>query len=393
MSTREHEGRLLWQRGRRLVTGALLLALLQLPIAVPRADAIPDGSHISTRPTLWAPNYAESQMGYKAWGNVAYFFTWHSDQSPQGLKSYGPEWGFELPSLEIGWKRTGWAGCRTTNSLNGSSGFPSDVYRGVDYTEDSGDAVLFVGDMQKMKLDQISNPGRIYSAWWGCGGGNFVPTSRPYFNVSIGNQNRPAASYTHATLNYVPGESGHHGFPSTNPAPGMTATTQMLTPWTRGGNFERGVSNWAAHGTTADQICGTADQGYCFVRAYGNNTGVAWLYTADFTWNRTAQEGQAWRYLPIGSNTGLQYEGAFRCRSAFNSSPCYVDIWLKGRNGLSWDASRDAVVKRIPNDDKWYFVLNDALGGAGGQTEVFDLWINTRGRVLDVDAQWVSSDY
>jgi hypothetical protein len=80
--------------------------------------------------------------------------------------------------------------------------------------------------------------------------------------------------------------------------------------------------------------------------------------------------------------TGFQYEGAFRCRASLNSSNCKVTVWLKGRNGLAWGATKHARSYTIPRDDKWSFVLDDAIGGAGGNTDVFDLWINAQGFML-----------
>lgn len=44
----------------------------------------------------------------------------------------------------------------------------------------------------------------------------------------------------------------------------------------------------------------------------------------------------------------------------------------------------------IAPDARWYYVVVDDWP-VGGNTDIFELYINTRGRHLDIDTQWVSS--
>lgn len=219
----------------RFPTAAVLSVVFLVTMLGP-AWAIPDGAPNENRPTLWSPTYMQTQVGYQPWGNVAYYFRWEGDTAPTSMASYA-ESEFSRPSAEFGWKSTGWSGCRTTESLFGTSGFPSGVYVGVDYTEDAGDAVLFVGDMVTLRPDQRVNPGKLYGAWWGCGPGQFAPADA-VFNAAMGSGNRPFNSNTVATLNYVPNEVSASSFPYTHPDPANHHVSHMQLPWLPEGNFE-----------------------------------------------------------------------------------------------------------------------------------------------------------
>lgn len=118
----------------------------------------------------------------------------------------------------------------------------------------------------------------------------------------------------------------------------------------------------------------------------------SFLYIRGVALNETSPMNEPLQRLPIGANTGFQYEGAFRCPYDENPSPCLVDVWLKGSH-RDWNAETDRRPVSVPNDGEWHFVLDDALGGAGGPTNQFDLWLGTYGRAIDIDSQWVSSDY
>ena len=353
-----------------------------------------DGSPIGhKRPTLWAPTYAQSQMGYEGWGNVAYWFNWDLAENPSALRAWVRPWDME--SLEIGWKSTGGDNCSNSNAPN-TAGFPDNVFVGVDATESDDDAILFVGNMDVVAFDQQANPGKVYSAWWSCSG-PFDPNSSPfpYFQVQAGSTDRWWSSFAHATLTYIPSEEGRAAFPSTNPDPNDHATAMMDAPWIGNPNFEGGTSesSWYRQASDARRLCSGAspNEGNCylFVDALGS---PSWIAQTGVTVKNQANQttGGAFTRMQIGSNTNFQYEGAFRCPTLWNTTDCVVTIWLKGDNGTGWNYSQHARTITIPRDDQWYFTAIDDWA-AGGDTSTFSLWINTNGHDLDVDSQWVSS--
>jgi len=95
----------------------------------------------------------------------------------------------------------------------------------------------------------------------------------------------------------------------------------------------------------------------------------------------------------LAQRTGnsLQYNGHFRCPREQNGLNCSVDVWLRLRDGGGWEEA-DRRSFNIANDGAWNYVAYDDWPDAGG-TDVWELWINARRGVLDVDTQWVSSGY
>lgn len=362
------------------------------------AIAIGEGDPYYNRPSLWAPAFIYAEMGYENYGNVYYQFQWDLERNPSSLVAWDNPNASEARSLEIGYKPTGGDNCRKLGGgLNGSGGFPAGVYIGPDFTEDPTDAVLFVGDMGVMAADQRANRAKLYGAWWSCNG-PFNPGQNPSYNVQMGKGTRPLNSDSKAQMNYVPAEQGGRGFPSVNPSPGAHTSTWMYAPWTVDWNFENGSQpwkngddDWGTLNATKTRNCnqfGPVD-GVCYDFIQPAGAGQAWLYQAPLVANSVAPEGQAAVRLDIGANTGLQYEGLFRCPSGHNIGVCGIDIWVKGQS-RGWNEATDKRTYNISADDRWYYVLRDNFP-AGGATTAVDLGIGTFAKI-DVDSQWVSGD-
>ncbi|MGI8427547.1 MAG: hypothetical protein ACR2FO_09280 [Actinomycetota bacterium] len=337
-------------------------------------------------------------MGYESWGNVAYFFQWKLDVMPDSLTAWENKSQSNAESLEVGWKRTGGADCNRTlfsffgsGPFNGTAGFPAAVSTYVDFTEANDDAVLFVADMDVVAADQRANPNKLYSAWWNCAG-PFMPSQRPYFNVQQGGGEHPSTSFSNGQLNYVPAEHGSKGFPDLNPQYGTHKSTGMYAPWTvYNANFETGTAGWYTGAASQEWLCsgGAGGAGACYLRVHPTGPSPNWAYTSMYVANSVAYEEQGYTRLTTGSATGFQYEGMHRCPSSYNSSNCVYDLWLKPRNGSGWDPAKDRRSFVVPNDNRWYYILVDDWS-AGGPTDIVDLYHDTRGKVLDIDSQWVS---
>lgn len=372
-------------RRKSLILSLCLCMAATFAVAAP-AQAVNMSSLPYTRPSIWAPTDIQAQMGYEGWGNVAYWVGWDLALSPGSLWAWENELTSMAYSLEIGYKPTGGDNCRQLlGGLNGKAGYPDAAYVGPDYTEDPTDAVLFIGDMDVVAPDQRANPTRDYAAWWSCASA-FNPSVGPAYNVQQGTAERPFLSDSRAQMNYVPAEKGSAGFPALNPWDGFHQSTAMRAPWTRDWSFEQGSTGWSSDFVSSGRACGGAGDGSCYLIVGSSTSPETWVRHQGWTLNQVAPEGGSWAFLNIGGNTGFQYEGWFRC---FHSTTCVVDIWLRGQTGQAWDPARHKRSVSIPNDGGWYFYVQDNWP-AGGETTVFDLYINTRGQRLDVDAQWVS---
>jgi hypothetical protein len=377
-------------RAPRLKAGLLsALVLSSLIVSQSPGDAIGPNASYWTRPSLWAPSQVYAIMGYEDWGNVAYFLSWDLTAAPDSLTSWENWLTSGALSLEIGYKHTGGDDCnRTFDGLKGSAGFPSGVYIGPDYTEEDDDAVLFIADMDVIAADQRANPGKAYAAWWSCDS-RFTPSNHPPFDVQQGDGDRPLFSDSKAHLIYVPAENGHLGFPAINPSPGLSTTTWMFAPWSVNPSFEASDTGWFTVNASQSRICPGASQGSCFLRIQPAGAGDNWVSQGASVGNLWADEGQQPTKMNVGLNTAFQYEGVFRCPSS-NPGNCNFDIWLKGQ-GLREFLPTDVRRFSIPNNNLWHYALLDDCT-AGGQTNAWELWINTRGSILDLDTQWVSSD-
>lgn len=362
------------------------------------ADALGPGTPFYQHPSRWVPSFVYAEMGYESYGNVQYLFQWDLERSPSSVQAWENPGASGGLSLEIGYKNTGGDNChQLPGGLNGSAGIPAGVYIGPDFTEERTDAVLFVSDMEVVAADQRANPTKMYGAWWDCDG-SFNPNGGPVYNLQLGDGSRPLVSDSVAQLNYVPAEHGSRGFPGVNPTPGAHASTWMFGPWTMDWNFEdgseywkHGDDNWSTFNANKQRNCnqyGPVD-GVCYDFVWPAASGAqALFYQRGSVFNSVAPEGQPVSVLSIGTNTGFQYEGLFRCPPGHNVGVCGIDVWLKGSN-RGWNAATDKTVYNIPADNQWYSVLRDSFP-VGGSTVNFDLYIGSYAKI-DVDAQWVSS--
>lgn len=382
-------------RRREIIT---LLCISALFLGSQPAGATRTANGSNARPSKYTPSYVQSQMGYEDWGNAAYFFQWKLSSHPHILRSYSSG---AAKSAEIGWKRTGFRGCRIGNGLS-ASGIPSGVYYNADYTEDQDDAVLFL-QMAGLWQDQRDNPNKLYSAWWACGdssGDNaFNPTtSKPMFNSQEGTADRPHSSYSIAQLNLWPARTGFLAFTKTNPNPGRHRVGWLYQPWTSQWNFEGGVGAWNTYSASSDHQCGGAAQGSCYARLIPGADAYGFLYQRSSMENWAAADNGAAARATIkesdpnnreGLGDNFQYDGNFRCVTV-NIVDCTVTIWVKGSKD-SWRSS-DGRVVTIPNNGNWYYVTDDRWMGPTNYTNEFDVWIQSTG-TLHLDAQWVSNAY
>jgi hypothetical protein len=160
-------------------------------------------------------------------------------------------------------------------------------------------------------------------------------------------------------------------------------------------NFEDGAGSWSASNASILRVCGSgvSTQGRCalYVDADRSSTST-WVYQEALTRNFVAPEGGTSDRLAIGGNTGFQYEGLTRCPPQPGTDRCEFDIWIKGDNGDAWNASKHATARYQPDDGDWYYSLEDSFA-EGGETEGFEIWINTKGHDMWLDAQWASGGY
>lgn len=382
-------------RGAGLVLACTLIVatLAAQPVGATRTA---DGNR--ARPSKYTPSYVQSQMGYEDWGNAAYYFQWELGSHPDILRSYSRG---DAVSAEIGWKRTGYRGCRIGNGLS-SSGIPSGVYYNVDYTEDQDDAVLFL-HMAGLWQDQRDHPNRLYGAWWRCGDSSgdidFNPsTSKPKFSSQEGNGTRPFDSYSIAQLNLWQSRNGLLAFPSNNPSLGYHRTAWLYQPWPSQWNFEDGDGTWNTYSSSRGRLCGSAAQGSCYEHLNPGVDAYGFLYQRQWVGNWSAAEGGSAflatiRELDPDSRAGVdhnfQYDGNFRCPTS-NAVDCTVTVWIKGSKD-GWRAS-DGRSINIPNNGVWYYVTDDRWMGPSNATTAFDVWIQSNG-MLQLDSQWVSNAY
>lgn len=365
------------------------------------ATALGPGDLLHKAPYRWAPTYTAALMGDRAWGNVAVYFDWDLVGSPSALRSFGDG---TMNSIEVGWKATGWGECNTTDSINGSGGMPNGVYHGVDYTEDSGDAVAFIGDMATMATAHAAQP-QVHWLWWTCHSEEGFNPADAYYNVQGGDGNRPYNSFAESLLNYF-SHNAHvvtnfNGFPEDD-APDHMHEYQGFAPWLENGSFETGTTGWFIDGhddTFATVVCATAPNpgvhsGRCYLRGTSDaGDGFNWLYASysveNFT--RDIDDDPDSLRSGLGLDTNLQYQGAFRC-PATNPGPCQVDVWLKHDGASTWQANRDLARFQLPNDGLWRVALVDSFGGGTtGVATTGDLYLNLNGFDVDIDTQWIGS--
>jgi hypothetical protein len=188
----------------------LVLTLFALP-PTPLAGAI-SGTDYQLRPSRWTPTGATLQVAEDAtWGDFAYYINWGGPASSFSLDEPRNDHG----TFEFGMKKTSRVCHEPQLGTFGKSGFPMEVEAQVDYTEDPGDALLWVSDLDRLAVDIRGDKSKIYSAWWGC-------TSEHDFNQSLGPEgpylqneighwigvNEPIGTIGDAQLRVIPAEQG-----------------------------------------------------------------------------------------------------------------------------------------------------------------------------------------
>lgn len=397
------------------VLGLLVVTvLLALPAGAIGEDA--PGEH----PFEYVPTYFATQVenSTTSWGEVAYFVRW---DNPDGVVGLGSARSAN-PTLEIGIK----SGVQSSNrchdnvgmssyfpDLQSTTGVPAGVTVTVDITEDYGDWVIWIADMDVVVQHQQSNPGSEYSFRLDCefgvrnaehlANGWYDDT---YVEAQVGHWNNtkhPIDTYSDATMRLVPREEGEELHPD-GAADGRRVYTWILSPWVRDYSFESGYSSWSTPWGVSQWIYGQYNpihgDGYMFFRP--DNPGEVGRITQDFTVRTNGTRDSQWE---VGTNTGLVSDILFRCPTwsddwaGMPGSSCGVVIYVKALNGAK--ANQYVAFSRfVPADNQWYaFPYSwittklDSLSGSAGWGDATSLRITMDSKFpMDVDAVWVSSD-
>ena len=377
------------RRAKCVVALAAILLLLQ-PAA---GRALPN--EYNEIPSLWSPtDFVTLLEGDGGWGNVAYWWKW---LAPNNTSSPIYDLGYK-GTLEFGWKSTGKGGCDGRDGALGRGGFPADVNIQNDHTESSDDAVIWMADLDLIRGDTSANPGKEYSVWWRCNGTETFKgeSSRPYLETQNGQWNTveaPITTVSRGTLNYIPAEQGFRGVPlSTNS--GQWVQTNAYAPWPANWNFESAdTSMWTTTNATKTQVAsgGYEGAGYLYLQPNLSTQGI--LDQNFKIKTQSAREGEPWQQYELGSNTGYQFSGYFRCPTwspayfGKGTNYCHVTVSIKTAldswtgKSFAWD---------IPNDGNWYFIIASPWTPQVSDDDI-NFRINNNGYPIDMDAIWVSS--
>lgn len=382
-----------YSRTKILLALAFALTIL-LPLASP-VDAVPEFDR--ERPTKWAPTSITTVMTNDPQvAEVNYWFKW------EGPGSWSSSfWNEDVSVLEFGWKDTGNDGCDRTQAGLGQAGWPNGTDVRVDWTEDLDDAIVWINNVNPLKFEILFEPGNEYAVWWGCIFDNdFISASNPNFQVA---QNvcaplicGPSNTFSSNVMNYVPSEQGWKGLPI-NGNDLRQIQTNMDAPWLGNGNFETGLLGpWSPYDSSATVFTGSNSphQGDSFVYVQPTfsgqgNVAHSWIYQSFKVGNSGTRDPQ----FELGANTGLQYEGVFRCPTWADDwagqpgQQCRVTVYMKTKAETTWYSK----TWLIDPTWTWQFAL-DANSPSMTSDDDVDIWIDTHGFPLDIDAQWVSSD-
>lgn len=369
----------------------LVAALLVPNAAISHATDTSDG--FKARPTRYVPSYIETDMGYDArgTGTVGYYFSWLLSQSPASADGlFDDALTDAVASFEIGWKSTG-LGCTTTNALSSTSGFPASIYRGVDYTEDPGDAVLFI-DTRYFEADVLANSNKLYAATWSCREAflSFSPGPTTGLNVQLGDGSRPYGSNSRAQLQLVPPENAPGAFRARQP--NAVAITTYNNHMLSDSNMEQLVDNSWFPGTQAvyTKMVNGGEQGprYIRIRKADGSPGPSLVYQSH---GGTIKLQNI--VMKVRAGRPLQYEGAFRCRALYNPSPCVLTVNVGPGSALSTDPGNPVFTTTIPNDNRWYFIVLDDRGQSRVDQTYVKVSINAGQSQIDIDSQFVSTGF
>jgi hypothetical protein len=397
------------RRVRRRVHYVVALAAMLLVLQPAAGGALPN--QYRQVPSLWAPTDTVTLLDNgAAWGDVNYWWKW---RGPSSTLSEIYNSGYR-GVLELGWKSTGKSGCRQRDGALGRGGFPADMNIQNDHFEDPDDAVIWMADLDLLRADNRLNPNKEYSAWWNCGLWNGADdyfrgdTDRPYLESSNARWNTvesPNTTLTAGVLHNVPAEQGYRGVPpSTNR--GQAVQTNSHLPWDANlignppipghpnWNFENSdTSMWTTTNATKTRYVGNAQEGgaYLYLQPSLSTQGIL---NQNFKVNNySIRDGQSWQQFELGSATGYQFSGHFRCPTwspAYfnkNTNYCHITVSIKTARD-TW--TNKSFAFDIPNDGNWHFWLSNAWLAQLSDDDI-NLRINNNGYPIDLDAIWVSS--
>ncbi len=377
---------------------------------------------VSSHPiSSWSPRHFYSIMtNSNPVTDVMYWFRFTDGIDALGAMTSSAFDDGSRKTIEIGYKDTGHRSCNNPLYFM-KANFPTNAKVQVDRSEDDTDAVVWLSDLSVIKAHQLLNPNNDYFVSWHGGitnealiEGGFEPTAfmqdfltgspGPY-QVQLGHWivfNNPLATFSDKTFNIISHEQTHRGLPAANDNRDFHLAFDV--PWTHNWNFEAGnTDHWRGVSNLLANICCAANaaqgNGYLHV--------VSTLVPpTDGTWNNTwvhqtfrvRGSGVEGGQLETGDNTGVMFEGYFRCPE---SSPagaghpnsargCLVAIWVKTVAEPTWTGRY--VLEEIPADGQWHHVESLHDLPSMQSDDDLDVYINTYGYRMDMDALWISTD-
>lgn len=379
----------------------ILACLMAQIMAAPPSAAIQDTDR-HHRPSRWSPTAVYTQMANnQPWGDVAYWMSW---AGPASSSSLGPPRN-DKGTFEIGYKSVGRKCDQEIPGTFVKAGFVPEIEAIVDYTEEDGDAILWIADMDVLQDEVSAYPTRVFFASWDCIGtqpfSTLTTSEGPYFQSQIGHwiiPKDPISTFSDASLNLVPAENGAKSLPTTSQKEVRSA---LVSPWTNDWNFEGGGAGWIPSLSTIYNVCNNsslpAEQGGCYEWVIPQIQGsiVSTMYqnfkvnsTHEVSTNGTTY-GPAQRFQ-TGNRTGFQLESSFRCPTwapAWSFRPALTDcsaaVYLTTGVG-AWQGKSFL----IPADGAWHSFTT--VFGTQPSDDDVSILIDTFGFPMDVDTVWVS---
>jgi hypothetical protein len=375
---------------RNLLTIAAM-AVLSVSSVVFAASASAD--HHDKDLSTWAPTSMVSVMTNAGGVDVNYWFKWEGPSSTTNHR-----WNSGDTVFEFGYKGTGNDGCSSEDGWLGKAGWPANMDIQVDYTEEGDDAVIWMDGVGNLKNHINNNPGSEYSVWWPCSNNNhFDEDTINAYQVALNECDiicEPFTTFTAQAYNYIPAEQAGQSVPN-DQFDNRLIQTNLTAPWPKNWNFEDGIANWNTWNASRTSINGNAYQGnkYIYVQPNQSGKGNQTLSRLRQLFDVKTSSTKAPNGYELGNNTNITYEGYFRCpvwapewagRPA--GTDCSIQVrWRTVANG-NWRVKNYT----IPSDWTWYRVYFDA-DPAQVSDDNLQLFLDTRGFPMDIDAQWVTS--
>lgn len=402
-----------------------------------------DSSSSEDAISSWAPRRYASRMTNRSGVNdVRYWFRFTDGTGDGGAMRHRAFNHNTRYALEIGFKSTGKRYCnRPTKFMTGGYLKNARIDVRVDYEEDPTDAVVWISDLKDLKRRQLRNPNGDFFVSWECGTDPLLEPLLPRsssFQQHLGTDGlgpfqvqlmrrviavdfgplrtviSPLNSRALRTFNMVPAEQAHRGVPGISDLEDFHLSFNV--PWPLNWNFESTQSRpWHLINNHARYLCCNYDaaQGGGYIHVTPTNTrrerglGGTWLnQTFSIRGHQFYEQGGSGTrgtllplrngQIQLGSNTGVIFEGYFRCpvwspaRSNNPGGDCSVRVWIKSYSHPTWRNLYRTFT--IPSDGKWHHRESVEWWPAMRSDRWISIAIDTRGYAIDIDGIWVSSD-